>query len=240
MTKDHKKPSRFPDTRWSLVGRAAGSDDLARQQALAELLVIYTPALRAFLVEGRRVPADLTDDLLHDFILDKILARKLVHHATQGKGKFRNYVLKALNNYVTTKLKREYKIRAMALEIDESTIVDPTSLQIANRFDIEWVQQLVRDTLHLMELDCRERKRVDLWEIFYLRVVDPMLNDTEPADYEQLVKRFNIQTPRQAMNLLGTAKRCFNRHLRVAVGRYVSDENRIDEEIVDLREILGR
>ena len=113
MSFDRKKPSRFPETHWSLVGRASSSDELTRQQALGELLVAYVPGLRAFLLEARRVPPDLVDDLLHDFVADKFLARKLVHHAKQGKGKFRNFILKALNNFVTTRLKREYAARAM-------------------------------------------------------------------------------------------------------------------------------
>jgi hypothetical protein len=46
MSYNRRKPSRCPDTRRSLVGRVAASDELTRQQALAELLVTYAPALR--------------------------------------------------------------------------------------------------------------------------------------------------------------------------------------------------
>ncbi len=240
MPYDRKKPSRFPETRWSLVGRAAASDEMTRQLALAELLVAYAPALRAFLTETRRLRPDLADDLLHDFVADKILARKLVHHADRGKGKFRNFVLKALNNFVTTKLKQEYAARAMASGLDESTLAVLATRSGTNRFEQEWVQQVVRDALELMESDCEGRDRSDLWEIFYLRVVDPMLHGAEAADYGQVVRRFGIQTPRQAMNLLANAKRCFAKHLRAAVGRYVYNEDQIDEEIADLREIVGR
>ena len=240
MSFDRKKPSRFPETRWSLVGRAAASDELTRQQALAELLVAYLPGLRAFLVEARRVPADLADDLLHDFVADKFLARKLVHHADQGKGKFRNFILKALNNFVTTRLKREYAARALAAGVDGSVLATLASCQCDERFEQEWVQQVVRDALELMEADCRERGRSDLWEVFRLRVVDPVLHGAAPADYEQIVARLDVQTPRQAINLLANAKRCFVKHLRAAVGSYVHDEAQIDEEIADLRRIVGR
>jgi hypothetical protein len=99
----------LPPTRWSLVGRAAASDEQTRGAALSELLVVYMPCLRAFLVQSRRVPADLADDLL-----------------------------------------------------------------------------------------------------------------------------------REAMNLLANAKRCFHKHLRTAVGRYVGDESGIDAEIADLHRIVSR
>jgi len=237
---DRGKRSRFPETRWSLVGRAAASDEVTRYEALAELLAIYTPALKAFLVDSRRIPSDLADDLVHDFIVDKILSRKLIRCADQGKGRFRNYLLKALNNFVTTKLKREYSARAMASKLDVSALADTASHQYTDQFDREWVQQVVRDALELMQADCADNNRVDLWKVFCLRVVDPMLHNTKPMDYAEIVRQFQIETPRQAINLLVTAKRCFVRHLRTAVGRYVRGKEEIDNEIADLREIVGR
>ena len=45
MPKRPKKPSLFPETRWSLVGRAVAPDDAVRQAALTELLIAYRPGL---------------------------------------------------------------------------------------------------------------------------------------------------------------------------------------------------
>jgi DNA-directed RNA polymerase specialized sigma24 family protein len=240
MPNAFRKRLRFPDTPWSKIGRAAASDEVARQQALAELLTIYTPALRSFIVKSRHVPADLADDLLHDFVADKILGRKLLCHVDRGRGKFRNYLLKALNNFVTTKLRRKYATRAVASGLDVSEVADATSQQQIDKFDQEWVQQVVRDALGQMQADCTERSRMDIWKVFCLRVVDPMLHGAEPVDYGEIVRKFKVQTPRQAINLLATAKRCFVRHLRTAVGRYAFGKNAIDTEIADLREIVGR
>jgi len=240
MPHERKKSSRFPATRWSLVGRAAASDELTRQQAIAELLVTYMPGLRAFLVEARRVPADLADDLLHDFVADKVLAANLVRKADQDRGKFRNFVLKSLNNFVTTKLQREYAARAVTAGLDEALIASLSSEGESDRFEQEWVRQVVRNAVQRMEADCRGQGRPDLWDIFRLRVVEPMLHDAEPADYDQIVQRFDLETPRQAMNLLANAKRCFLKYLRLAVREYVRGDENIDEEIADLREIARR
>lgn len=240
MGGNRSKSPRFPDTRWSVIGRAEASDDMVREQAIAELLAIYTPALQRFLVASRRVPPDLAKDLVHDFVADKVLGRKLLHHVDQAKGKFRNYLLKAFNNFVTTKLKREYTARAMASGADVSVVEDPTSHRYTDQFDWEWVQQVVRDALDLMKADCIDRGRSDLWDIFSFRVVEPLLNAGDALDYGEVVKRLHIQTPREAMNLLATAKRCFLRHLRTAIGRYVHGSDRVDIEIADLRAIVGR
>jgi hypothetical protein len=98
----------------------------------------------------------------------------------------------------------------------------------------------VTDTLELVEADCRARGRLDLWEVLRLRAVDPILNGAEPTPYEQIVDQLQLGTPRQAINLLVTAKRSFLRHLHTAVGRYVDGAERIEEEIKDLREIVNR
>ncbi len=240
MAERHPKTPRFPDTRWSLVGRAEAADEVTRQKALADLLAIYSPALKDFLVASRHLPGELVDDLIHDFIADKILSRKLIHHADQGKGKFRNFLLKSLNNFVTTKLKREYAERANTVGLDLSAIVDAISHKAAEEFDQAWVQRIVRDALKLMEADCTDNNRADLWELFKLRVVEPMLHGAEPMDYGEIVSRFGIETPRKAINLLATAKRSFIRQLRLVVGQYVQGEETIDREIADLQGIVCR
>jgi hypothetical protein len=232
-----KSPLQFPETRWSLVGRAAGSNQEIRQRALTELLLAYCPGLRAFLIRGRRLSPDMADELLQQFIADKVLTRKLLQRADRGKGKFRNYVLKSLSNFVSTKLTAKYAQPTTAVGIDPAMVPD-TDLA-TDIFQREWLQQVVRDALQLMEVDCRARGRTDYWEIFQLRVVGPMLDGSPTAEYDEVVKKFGFTAPRQAMNLLANAKRCFTNHLRAAVGRYVPEEH-IDEEIAELRNFIAR
>lgn len=235
-----KKTSRFPETHWSLVGRAASSEEEGRAEAVAELLEIYRPALRAFLVETRRIPPQLADDLLHDFVADRILARRILEKVDSDRGRFRNFIVKSLSNHASTRLQKVRTREAKTFELDETLLEVSASRQDTDRFDQEWVRSLVGDALGLMEEDCRARDRMDLWELLHLRVVAPILDDAEPVEYDQIVARFELESPRQAINLLATAKRAFLRHLRVAVGRYVEGETRVDEEIADLRAIVGR
>lgn len=235
---DHPKRP-LPETDWSLLRRAKASDAMVRQEALAALLMAYAPALRGFLLGVRRVPPDLVDDLVQGFIADKILSLKLVHHADRGRGRFRNLILKALSNYVSTRLEKEHRSRATGGGLDEARLRAAPAGPDVDRFDREWLQQVVREALASMDADCRERGRGDVWQIFQRRVGEPMLRDTEPTDYETLVRELGIASPREAMNLLATAKRTFHRHLRLAIGRY-APETQVDDEIADLRRVLAR
>ena len=232
-----RKKGRFPATRWSLLGRAEASDEMARQQALGELLALYTPALRAFLVASRRVPDDQIDDLVQGFVADKILARKLLHHADRARGKFRSLLVKSLANYANSKSRTRQRREATVVTTDD--LDQFASPEVRDHFDREWVQLVVRDALTMMEAGCREDDRMELWEIFSLRTVEPMLSGAEPVGYEDLTRRFQISTPRQVINLLTTAKRRFRKHLEDAVARYVQDDELVRQEIVALREIVA-
>src|SRR5437763_7101935 len=65
-----------------------------------------------------------------------------------------------------------------------------------------------------------KRGRQDVWNIFKLRILDPMFWDTMPMPYNDLVKELKLRTPRQAINLLAAPKRVFERHIRTAIAVY--------------------
>src|SRR4051794_36682601 len=97
--------ARFPTTRWSLVARAGESGDAAeaaRREALGVILGRYLPALRAHLL-ARRVPAGWVDDLLQGFIADKVIEYNLLGYADRGRGKFRTFLLTALDRFAANR-----------------------------------------------------------------------------------------------------------------------------------------
>src|SRR3954452_18501690 len=100
--------SPFPSTQWSVVGRAgSGANDDARRRALATLLARYLPALRSYLRAKHRVDPDRADDLVQGFLTDKVLEQDLIRQADRGRGRFRTFLLTALDNYVTSHVRRE-------------------------------------------------------------------------------------------------------------------------------------
>ena len=88
----------FPSTDWSEVEEAGGGSGPAAREALGELLVRYLPALRAHLVRRLRFTPDEAEDLLQGFIADKVVERGLVARADRRRGRFRTFLLAALEN----------------------------------------------------------------------------------------------------------------------------------------------
>src|SRR5262249_22513308 len=97
---DARRLERFPSTHWSLIGRAGTVDPAVKRQALAELLTRYMPAIKAYLTLKRHIAPDQVEDLFQGFVASKILEQDLIARANPHKGKFRTWLLTALDRYV--------------------------------------------------------------------------------------------------------------------------------------------
>jgi len=108
----------------------------------------------------------------------------------------------------------------------------------AGAFEVAWARGVVSEALGRMRAECEAGGRAEVWGVFEARVVRPILESAPPADYAELVRRFGLQSPSQASNVLMTGKRMYARALRTVVGEYAKGLE-IDAEIEELREILA-
>jgi len=235
---------RFPTTHWSLVVRAGQDAAEAQREALEQLLRRYLPALHAHLVHTRRVAPDEADDLLQDFVASRIIEKGLLGRADQELGKFRSYLLAALDRFLIDQRRRQGAQKrspgGAALgdlgEDDQRLPAPPT----ADAFDLAWARTVLDQSLDKMRTECAESGRDDVWGVFESRLLAPILHRAEPADYEELVGRFGLASAAQASNVLITAKRMFARIIRAVVGEYALGDEEIETEIRELHTVLGR
>lgn len=240
----------FPTTHWTLVSRAGGSDPAARQ-ALDELLRQYLPAMRWYLCTRRRLDAVEADDLLQEFVADKVLRRGLVRRADRKRGRFRGYLVRALDRFFLSWARRTTApawaggIGVASLSHDRELLSEALrshqASQAADLFDIAWARQVLELALHRMRQECESSRRHDLWVLFEARVLAPTIGgraDAEP--YREILRRAGLTvSAEQAFNLTVTAKRMFRRHLRAVVGEYAVNEDEVDEEIRFLQVVLS-
>lgn len=237
MSPDRKRYSRFPATSWSAIGRAIGPDAPAARAAFEALLAAYVPVLRGYLVRVRRVPAAIADDLVQGFVADKILRDGLFERADRERGRFRSLLLKALHHYVADQARREGR---QPLPVGDPGDLPQASVGATQNaaFEREWARAVLDAALADMRAECTGSGRTEVWDIFACRVVQPALDDAPPPSYEALVRRFGIESPRRASNLLVTGKRMFQRHLERAVQRFAGFTGPSDAELCQFRAIL--
>ncbi len=232
----------FPATRWSLVA-LAGQDEGPQRKVLGEFLKQYLPALRAHLVLGKRIGPDLAEDLLQGFLCDKVVQGRLIARAVREKGRFRWFLRTALDNYAADVIRQETARKRAPQEMRSVLPDEPadpgTSEEPSDSLDVAWARQVIQSALQLMEAECAASGRPDIWGVFESRIL-AALDGAEPLPYDQLVERFRLASPAQAMNILITAKRMYERNLRTVIAEYADDPSEVDLEIRDLAEILSR
>lgn len=237
----------FPNTRWTLVNRAANDADKDTRQACGELLELYWPALVAHLVYAWRIPREQAADVLHDFVADKVLERELLASADRERGKFRTFILTSLDHFIISKFRKEQTARrspgpdailsleAISDQLEEKTGATPVS----TIFDLAWIRKIIEETLRRVEVDCKSSRRAHYWALFEDRVINPILHGDTPSPYTQIVGQLGFSSPFQAANALVTVKRMFERTFRRVIQEYVEDAGSVDLEIKELYAILA-
>jgi DNA-directed RNA polymerase specialized sigma24 family protein len=228
-----------PLTHWSEVGRAGQGDPAALDRLLGQ----YFMALKTYLVKSKRIPSDQAEDLLQSFVMEKIIQGGLLGQARQHKGRFRTFLLSALQNFVISEWrKRTAPKRAPrgAAEIPLDRLGDtPAAVRQPDReLEVIWAKQVLAETLQRMEAECRAKDRLDLWGVFECRDL-AIVDGAPPLPYNELVARFGFRSPVEAANAVTTARRMCVRNLREVVAQYVQDESQVEKEIQALWEILS-
>jgi RNA polymerase sigma-70 factor (ECF subfamily) len=184
------------------------------------------------------------DDLLQEFILKKIMQPGWLENANPDKGRFRDFLKSSLRNFVVGEIrsreaaKRGGKSPALSLDDLEQEIAGPEPS--SDSFDIAWLKMVLTGALEQMERSCAVSENTHIWKIFQSRVVQPVLEGTEPLPYDQLVVQFGLKSPAQATNALATGKRMFARHLRAVVAQYERGDQAIRAEIDALKLLLDK
>jgi DNA-directed RNA polymerase specialized sigma24 family protein len=235
----------FPETHWSLVARASVAGADGQREAMGELFSRYLPALKSHFILRKKLAPERVDDLLQGFIVTKVLAGDFLAQADRARGKFRSFLLTAVERYVVDVIRQEgAKKRSpgegMVLSLDEHPYAVGAAGPSGDVFDTAWAREVIAEALRRLQSECEASGRSAYWGVFEARVVAPILDGIKLPGYEELIAKFGFESPRAASNALITAKRMFVRALRSVVSEYAKDEGEVDAEIQELIAILSQ
>ncbi len=234
----------FPTTHWTLVARAGADRSVAQREALGDLLRRYEGAFHTFLTARYRLPPDRAADLVQGFVLSRVLERNLITRADAGRGKFRTFVMRALEQYAIDQFRRasakKRRVDRAGVDVQDyqDSLADPGAADPARAFDLSWASQAVRQAVEQMRRTT-EPVRPDLWGVFADRVLGPAFDSAEPTAYADLIGRLGFADEAQASSALKTSKRIFARVLRGVVSEYARTADEVDREVDDLRAVLA-
>ena len=237
---DATASSIFPRTDWTELGKAAEADE-AR---LDRLIRLYLPPLRVYLAASFPSLIDQWEVLLQEFAEDKILKKGWLQRADRERGHFRDFLKTSLRNFVLDRLDRA-EVKSPPVSLEELKVELPGPEAPAEAFDLTWVRTVLAETLRRMEADCKDPsaaqpRRGHIWEMFRIRLLEPIFNDATQPPYDELIERFGLKSPTDASNMLLTAKRIFKAHLTRVIKDYAGQDAATTAEIQALEGFIAR
>jgi len=237
-------PRTFRTTEWATVRDAAHVEEAMRVQALGNLVRHYQPALEEYLVQQFNFTPEEARDLFQGFLLEKIMRRNLLAQANQGKGKFRTFLIKAVNSHTldflkhTKALKRRPKggFRSLEKMIEDGEQFGISEAQTA--FDEAFARQITAEAIQRTHAYCMKNDLRDVWEILHARVLGPLLEGVAAQPYESLVRELGLHDKLEAQNKLNSAKRVFRRQFKELISEFTSDKQDLHQEINYFKKFL--
>ena len=95
---------------------------------------------------------------------------------------------------------------------------------------------------HEEDAFCAETEAIGISDKSFLssRAIDPILHNTEPERYSDLIIRMDFSSPSQVSNALATAKSKLCGHLKDLIASYARDEKELEDKINELFIIMSR
>lgn len=237
--------AEFPETAWTLVGRA-GSDVIAeRRAALQRLSEVYWPAVYAFILRSGRRP-DEAAEATQAFFTDVVLGRGLIARAERDRGRLRALMLDAIRNYLTDRFRRESaRNRAEgiagkdALEREESMLRSMPDLDPGAAFEKRWASAAVDEALARCERHFKQSGKERNWRVFESWIVRPSVSPSEGPALASLASELGFRTTADVSAAVQTVKHRFEAILREVVRETTETAEEAEQEYSDVLRTLG-
>ena len=222
----------FAETQWSIVTAAAENTSPQRTAALETLCNTYWFPIYVF-VRRRGYSAHDAQDLTQDFFA-RIVTDNSFARADRTKGKFRGYLLGALNHFLADQWdKRCAKKRGGGQIIWSLEAAEGKYSQIAasgaspeTTFDQRWGLILLEKALQRLQEELKGANK----ELQFELLKDFLTGETSPGAYNAVARKLALSPNRVAVTVFRMRQR-FRELLRAELAQTVSTQADLDEEM---------
>ena len=238
-----RSDGQFTTTHWSIVLEATRADTPQAAAALEELCRIYWPPLYAHVRRRGHSAAD-AQDLTQEFF-SRLLRKQWLGRADSGRGRFRSFLLAALNHFLANEWDRAHCAKrgggqsclswdtAGAEQLYLREISGGLSADVA--YEKNWAFGLlehVRSRLQAEYFSHDKQARFDLLERF-------LPGQESPVTYAQAAAQLQIPEGTLKSNVHRLKQR-YGQLLREEIARTVSSPEEIDDELRHLIVVLSQ
>ena len=224
----------FATTHWSVVLAAGQGATLEADDALERLCRTYWWPLYAFVRRRGHAPHD-AEDLTQEFFA-RLVAKDFLHAVDRSKGKFRSFLLAALEHFLANEWRRAHTQKRGGqftfISIDPASAeerylqVPAPTLTPERLFEQQWARTLLELTV--------ARLREEFVNVGKVRLFDALkifLTGDKPAGrYAELAS--SLHTTEAALKMVVSRMRQrYGELLRAEIARTVSGPDEVEEEL---------
>jgi DNA-directed RNA polymerase specialized sigma24 family protein len=237
----------FETTRWTQIQKAKTYHQQRRKASVNNLLNRYWKPVYCYLMHKGYGNED-AKDLTQGFFCEIVLGRELIQQADRAKGRFRTFLLTALDRYVTSVYRKETArkrlpehglVRLEVGELPDLPIAESKATpELA--FNYTWATSLLDQVLGMIKIEYCSTGRDAYWGLFHATVVAPILDNTEAPALTELCRKYGIESEKKASNMTITVKRRFSTALKRHLRQFVQSDSEVEDELRTLIQILSK
>ena len=236
----------FLTTHWSIIEDVKKQPD--QDHALIGLLLerYWKPVYCYLRRKGydNEQAKDLTQGFFHEIVLNL----NLFGRADQSKGRFRSFLLYALNQYLMNEKRRETaqknipKHKIVSLDAIEPPSLPQTVIESnpEDSYNYAWVSAMLDQVLSDVKHACCKQGMETHWSIFSERVVQSMLNNATLPSLQDICEKYGIESEKKASNMIVTVKRRFQSALKQYIRSTIASENQMADELKEIFKFLPK
>jgi len=237
----------FLTTHWSMFEETTSADEDNSRALIDQLLRSYWKPVYCYL-RRHGYDNEQAKDITQSFFHEVVLERDLVEKADPAKGRFRSFLLMALNRYLANVRKgQERQRRTPKGNLISLEIVEPPELSrlVENSnpedcFNFAWVSGLLEQSLQDVESKCRKDDMTVHWQVFSDRVLEPIMNRADPAPLKDICIKYGIEDEATVSNMIVTVKRRFQAIIREHVRKSVMTDQQVAEELEEIKRFFPK
>lgn len=236
----------FQTTQWSEIFDANTVDEVRRKIIVDALLRRYWKPVYCY-IRRKGYDNEQAKDFTQAFFYEVVLDSNLIRQADRKKGRFRTFLLTALDHYLID-AHRKAKAKKhtpsggfVAIEAcDYSSLATAHSNMAPDQvFNYIWATEIIQRVISQVRKECYDTGKEIHWHVFQAKILDPIMNNRSPYSLLELCERHGIENEAKASNMIITVKRCFRRVLEDQLRRFVREDSDIEEEINELIEVIS-
>jgi RNA polymerase sigma-70 factor (ECF subfamily) len=237
----------FQATCWTNIRAIRTISDEKRTELVNQFIQNYWKPVYCFLRQ-KGCPNETAKDLTQGFFCEIVLGKNLLVQADEHKGKFRTFLLRALQNYCIN-VNRDENIqrrspagKLLSLNAEETgdLLEEQSSLSPDDMFNYTWALNLIEEVIEESKTECLETHKERHWQLFEQKVLQPILDSLDAPSNKILCEQYGIEDETKVSNMILTVKRRFQKILYRRLGTLVDSEDQIEKEYAHLCKILTK